>query len=223
MNKTIFCTLDTETVGGASTPSGMYNVGCTIHDREGNIFATTNLLVMEHYEEIRNDDYAKKNFPIYAERLANGELSAVATEAEAVSIVSNLCHFYGVKYICAYNSAFDLTKTICRELTEDFEFIDLWLMATQTICHQKGYAKFCRANGFQSRSKNTCSTTAEAVYAFITGNPDFNEEHTALADAMIEMQIFVRCLRTHKKFTKNVHCWDAKGKEYNKCFPKWAE
>ena len=92
MNKTIFCTLDTETVGGASTPSGMYNVGCTIHDREGNIFATTNLLVMEHYEEIRNDDYAKKNFPIYAKRLASGEMSAVTTEAEAVSIVSNLCH-----------------------------------------------------------------------------------------------------------------------------------
>jgi hypothetical protein len=61
------------------------------------------------------------------------------------------------------------------------------------------------------------------VYAFITGNPEFIEEHTALADAMIEMQIFIRCLRTHKKFTKNVHCWDAKGKEYNKCFPKWAE
>ena len=26
-----------------------------------------------------------------------------------------------------------------------------------------------------------------------------------------------------RKFTKNLHQWDAKGKEYNKCFPKWAE
>ena len=33
MNKTIYCTLDTETVGGASEPSGTYNFGCTIHDR----------------------------------------------------------------------------------------------------------------------------------------------------------------------------------------------
>ena len=41
--KIIYCTLDTETVGGASNPTGMYNLGCTIHDREGNIFATASL------------------------------------------------------------------------------------------------------------------------------------------------------------------------------------
>ena len=128
MNKTIYCTLDTETVGGASTPSGTYNIGCTIHDRHGNIFATTNLLVMEHYEEIRNDDYAKRNFPIYAQRLASGEMSAVATEAEAVSIVSNLCHFYGVRYICAYNSAFDLRcRRLASKLIKNEQFRDQFL------------------------------------------------------------------------------------------------
>ena len=112
MNKTIYATLDTETVGGIDTPKGFYNVGVVIHDREGNIFATTSLLVMEFYEEIKNDDYAKKNFHLYAERLARGEISAVATEAEALNIVRNLLRFYNVKYICAYNSAFDLCKTV---------------------------------------------------------------------------------------------------------------
>lgn len=222
MNKTLYCTLDTETWGGASAPEGAYDFGITIHDRYGNIVATSSLLVMEYYDKIRTDDYAKKNFPLYAQRLACGQISAVATETEAVNIIRNLCHFYGVRYICAYNSAFDLTKTICRDLCTEFEFIDIWLMATQTICHQKSYAQFCRANGFKSNSGKSCATTAESVYAFIKNNPDFVEEHTAQADSLIEMEIFVRCLRTHKKFTKNVHCWDAKGKEYNKCFPKWA-
>ena len=217
--KIIYCTLDTETVGGASNPTGMYNLGCTIHDREGNIFATASLLVMEHYDEIAQDDYAKKNFPIYRERLMTGEMSAVATEAEALSIVRNLCKFYGVRYVMAYNSAFDFTKTICREQLDEFEFIDIYLMALQTICHQKGYAKFCRENGFKSRKGTTCATSAEAVYAFITNNPDYIEEHTALADALIEMAIFVRCLRTHKHFTKNCHAWDCH--ERNKCFPKF--
>ena len=60
--KTMYATLDTETVGGIDNPKGFYNVGVVIHDREGNIFATTSLLVMEFYEEIKNDDYAKKNF-----------------------------------------------------------------------------------------------------------------------------------------------------------------
>ena len=223
MNKTIYCTLDSETVGGASAPTGMYNLGCTIHDRNGHIFATCSMLVMEHYDEIRTDDYAKKNFHLYEERLAPGEMSAVATEEEAVSIVRNLCHFYGVRYVMAFNSGFDFCKTICRQLLDEFEFIDLWLMAVQTICHQKGYAKFCRENGFKSSSGKSCATSAESVYAYITGNPDYAEEHTALNDALIEMEIFVKCLSLHKKFTKNIHNFDAKGKEYNKCFPKWAE
>lgn len=219
MNKTIYCTLDTETIGGINNPTGFYNIGCTIHDREGNIFATCSLLAMEHYDEIRNDDYAKRNFHLYEERLARGEITAVATEAEALSIVRNLCHFYGVKYVMAFNSGFDFCKTICRDLLNEFEFIDLYLMALQTICHQKGYAKFCREYGFKSKSGKTCATSAEAVYAFITGNPDYIEEHTALADALIEMAIFVRCLRTHKHFTKNCHAWDCT--ERNKCFPKF--
>lgn len=221
MNKTIYCTLDTETVGGASTPTGTYNFGCVIHDRQGNIYATCSLLVMEHFEEIRNDDYAKKNFPIYAERLASGEMTAVATEAEALSIIRNLCHFYGVKYVMAYNTGFDLVKTACRDLCNDFEFIDLYLMALQTITHQKGYAKFCRENGFKSRTGKSCATSAESVYAYITNNPDYEEEHTAFADALIEMAIFVKCYSLHKKFTKNAHQWDCKGEEFNKCFPKW--
>lgn len=223
MNKTIYCTLDTETVGGIDHPKGFYNIGCTIHDREGNIFATASLLVMELYDEIRNDSYAKKNFPIYAERLARGEMTAVTTEAEALSIVRNLCHFYNVKYVMAYNSVFDFTRTACADLLNEFEFIDIYLVALQTITHQKGYAKFCRENGFKSKSGKSCATSAESVYAYIINNPNYTEEHTAFADALIEMEIFVRCLRTHKRFTKNCHQRECKGKEANKCFPVWVE
>lgn len=218
MRKTIYCTLDTETVGGASNPTGMYNLGCIIHDKEGNVFATASMLVMEHYDEIRNDDYAKKNFPVYEERLQNGIMSAVATEKEAVEIVRNLCKFYNVKYVMAYNSAFDFTKTACRELLNDFEFIDIYLMALQTITHLKGYAKFCSENEMMSRSGKTLATTAESVFAFITNNPNYTEEHTALEDSKIEMAIFVRCAKMHKHYTKNVHQWDCE--EKNKCFPK---
>ena len=217
MNKNIYCTLDTETVGGASCPTGMYNLGCIIHDKKGNIIATTSMLVMEHYDEIRNDDYAKKNFDIYEERLNTGIMSAVTTEREAIEIVRNLCKFYNVKYVMAYNSAFDFTKTICRELLNDFEFIDIYLMALQTITHLKSYAKFCSDNNLLSSSKKSLSTTAQSVYAFITNNANYEEEHTALEDSKIEMAIFVKCAKMHKKYTKNCHAWDCKE---NKCYPK---
>lgn len=217
MRKTIYCTLDTETVGGASNPTGMYNLGCVIHDKDGNIFATTSMLVMEHYDKIRNDDYAKKNFPIYEERLCRGEMTAIASEAQAVEVVRSLCKMYNVKYVMAYNSSFDFTKTVCRELLVDFEFIDIYLMALQTITHLKKYAKFCRENELYSRSGKTCSTSAESVYAFITDNADYAEEHTALSDAMIEMEIFKRCYAMHKKYTKNCHQYECKR---GKCFPR---
>ncbi len=217
MRKTIYCTLDTETVGGASNPTGMYNLGCVIHDKDGNIFATTSMLVMEHYDKIRNDDYAKKNFPIYEERLCKGEMTAIASEVQAVEVVRSLCKMYNVKYVMAYNSSFDFTKTVCRELLVDFEFIDIYLMALQTITHLKKYAKFCRENELYSRSGKTCSTSAESVYAFITDNADYAEEHTALSDAMIEMEIFKRCYAMHKKYTKNCHQYECKK---GKCFPR---
>lgn len=223
MNKNIYCTLDTETVGGVTNPTGMYNLGCVIHDKDGNILATASILVMEHYEEIRNDDYAKKNFSVYAERLNNGMITAVTSEAEAISIVRNLCHFYDVKYVMAYNSGFDFCKTICRDLLDDFEFIDIYLMALQTITHQKGYAKFCREHGMKSSSGKCVATSAESVFAYITGNAEYEEEHTALSDAMIEMRIFIKCYSLHKRFTKNAHQFDCKGRGSNKCFPRWEE
>ena len=219
MNKNIYCTLDTETVGGACFGTGMYNLGIVIHDKDGNIYATTSLLVMEYFDLIRNDDYAKKNFHIYEERLRTGEMSAVTTEAEAISIVRNLCRFYGVKYVMAYNSAFDFCKTCCADLLDEFEFIDLYLMALQTITHQKRFSKFCHENDLRSRSGKSCATSAEAVYAYIINNPDYIEEHTALSDALIEMAIFVKCYSLHKKFTKNCHQID--GSWSSKCFPKW--
>lgn len=218
MKKIMYCTLDTETVGGASNPTGTYNYGGKIHDRNGNVYASFSLLVAEHYEEIKNDDYAKKNFPLYAQYIDEGKVTVVPTEAEALAIIRSLCRIYEVKYLMAYNSGFDFVKTNCRELLDEFEFIDLYLMALQTIAHYKKYAKFCRVNGLKSRSGKTCATSAESVFAYITDNADYKEEHTAFEDACIEMQIFLACLKTHKKYTKNVHQWDCKK---GKCFPKW--
>lgn len=219
MEKFTYCTLDTETVGGATTPTGMYNLGAVIHDCKGNILATTSLLVMEHYNEIAADSYAKKNFPIYRERLDKGEISAVASETEAVEIVRNLCRLYRVKYVMAYNTVFDFTKTACAALLDEFEFIDLYLMAMQTIVQQKGYSRFCHEHGFRSQSGKSVATTAESVYAFIQRDELFEEEHTALSDALIEMAIFVKCYSLHKKFTKNAHRADTEYKY--KGFPKW--
>lgn len=218
MTKNMYCTLDTETFGGVSNPKGIYHLAGIIHDRQGNIFATFNYLIAEYYEEIEKDDYAKKNFTKYLDMIHNGIVTMISTEKDAISMVNALCDCYNVRYMMAYNTGFDFVKTACKDLIIDREFIDIYLMALQTITHIKKYAKFCNDNGFRSRSGKSVATSAESVYAYLTNNILYTEEHTAFEDSKIEMQIFLACLATHKKFTKNVHQYDCK---YGKCFPKW--
>lgn len=217
--KNVYCTLDTETFGGAGNPKGIYHLAGFIHDRKGRVIASFNYLIAEHFDQINKDSYAKKNFYKYVQMVAEGIVTMVDTEAHAVQMVDALCSCYNVRYMMAYNSAFDFVKTACRVLIEEREFIDIYLMALQTLTHLKKYARFCRENGFYTSSKRTCSTTAESVYAYLTNNASYEEEHTALEDSKIEMQIFLACLRMHKAYTKNMHQWDCKT---GKCFPEWV-
>ena len=218
--KNIYCTLDNETFGGASNPKGIYHVAGFIHDRNGVVIAPFNYLIAEYFDEINKDEYAKKNFHRYLSMVANGEITVIDTEAHAIEMIDALCNLYNVKYMMAYNSAFDFTKTACAKLIENREFIDIYLMTLQTITHVKKYAKFCRDNGFRSTSGKSVATSAESVFAYLTNNIEYKEEHTALEDSKIEMQIFLACLATHKKYTKNMHQFDCKK---GKCFPRWAE
>ena len=47
-------------------------------------------------------------------------------------------------------------------------------------------------------------TNAEIGYKYITGIHDFEENHTALSDTEIEVQIMAKCYKTHKKYTKGI-------------------
>jgi hypothetical protein len=213
----IYCTLDTETVGGASKPKGFYHLGGIVHDRNGNIYGCFNYLVAEMLGEIEMDDYAKKNINLYTQMLQNGSATLIGTEADALSAVESLFNYYGVNVVMAFNSGFDFCKTKCSALLDGREFVDLWLMSLETICQKASYKKFCAENGRYNK-KNNCSTTAETVFAYLTDTPNYCEEHTALEDSKIEMAIFVACIKTHKRFTRNCHCWDYEDKW--ELFPK---
>ena len=211
MNKKIYCTLDTETVGGATNPEGFYHLGGIIHDRQGNIFGCFNYLVADMLDRIEFDDYAKKNMPLYVDMLELGTATLVATQENAICEVADICDYFNVSTVMAYNSGFDFCKTKCRELLEGRDFIDLWLMALQTICQKASYRKFCADNGRYNK-KGNCRTNAETVFAYLIGNPDYCEEHTALEDSKIEKFIFDNCIKMHKKFTPNCHCFDFEDK-----------
>lgn len=205
--KKIYCTLDTETVGGAATPQGFYHLGGIIHYRDGEVLGCFNYIVAEMLPLVVCDDYAKKNVGLYRDMLVNGTATLIDTQENAVAMVNALCDHYGVSTMLAFNSGFDYCKTMCRDLIQDREFIDIWLMALECICQKASYQKFCAENGKYNK-KGNCTTNAETVYAYLTNTPDYCEEHTALEDSKIELEIFNACIKSHKKFTPNCHCFD---------------
>lgn len=210
--KTLLCILDTETVGGFSSDCQIYNAGGKIVDYRGHVYATFNYLVAEHFESIlEKAHYGKKNFNRYLEMLDRGEITVVATEADLLKAVSALLDFYGVKYVLAYNTIFDLTRTSFQKLIENREFIDIYQMAYEIYYHRPSYRKFCIENGFLTKNGNP-QQGVEQMYAFLTNNPAFEEEHTAYSDAAQEAEIFFACLRQHKRYTKNKH--------HGECFTK---
>ena len=75
-------------------------------------------------------------------------------------------------------------------------------MAKSVIKNKPTYKNFCEKNGYLTKN-NQVKLTAEVIYRFITNNQDFTEEHTGLADVLIEKEIFVYCLRQHKKMKKS--------------------
>ena len=54
------------------------------------------------------------------------------------------------------------------------------------------YADFCEKFGLFTDSGNY-SSTAETLFKYVTGETDFEEEHTALADSIIELHVLLAC------------------------------
>jgi len=82
--------------------------------------------------------------------------------------------------------------------------VELWdtlKMAQDTICKQKTYITWAKSNGFTMKNGRV-RATAEILYKYISGNIDFIEEHTGLADVLIEKEIFAKCMAQHKPMRK---------------------
>lgn len=129
---------------------------------------------------------------------------------------------YNCNTVAAYNCHFDrnaLNNTL-RYITKsrmrwffpyDTNFICIWSMACQTICQSEEYKKFAESHNLLSNNGRNYRTTAENVYAFLTNNPEFCEEHKGLEDVRIENYIMNYCFEHYDVFEKglgiNRGCW----------------
>lgn len=220
IRKHFYLVLDIETANH-SDDALAYDVGIAIIDRFGNVYTKFSFVCYDIFElekELMTSAYYARKIPEYYEGIESGE-RVVATLYEIRKVIHDLCKEYDVKAIMAYNAYFDMTglNRTQRYVTKSkYRYFFpygipvhcIWHMACQTICSQKKYYNFCIENGFVSNSGNI-KTSAECVYAFLTNNPDFEEEHKGLEDVLIEAEIFAECVRKHKAMNRNINraCW----------------
>lgn len=138
---------------------------------------------------------------------------------DARAFILNIMKKYNIKTIAAYNCAFDRNtlNTTLRYITKskmrwffpyDIEYICIWNMACQTICQTSEYKTFAEHNHYVSNHGKNYRATAETVYAFITNNAGFMEEHKGFEDVNIEHQILKECMK-YNDFPHGIGIWRA--------------
>ena len=209
-----FLTIDTETANNIDNPF-VFDIGGAIHDKQGNVMETFSFIVKEVFygmPDLMAECFYQSKLPMYRTQIEQG-FRQVKSWYEIRTHIHKLCDKYSVKAIIAHNMRFDYrsTNTTQRYLTyskyryffpKDIPLWDTLSMARDTIVKQKTYIRFCKNNGYCTKNGKP-RATAEILYRYITNDVDFTESHTGLEDVLIEKEIFVKCIRQHKKMKRS--------------------
>lgn len=115
---------------------------------------------------------------------------------------------YEVASAYAYNSSFDeKVFSFCCDWFktinpfETLPIFDIRGYVHQFIAFENDFQEWAETNQRFTESGNF-STTAETLFQYIHGQNDFEEEHTALADSEIELQILLDCIKRGAEWDK---------------------
>ena len=161
-----------------------------------------------------NTAYYKQKLPIYWERIANKQMELI-TIWQARQRIHKAMGIFGITEVYAYNANFDYTtlNNTVRYLSGSgcrwffpygTQICDIWHIACQVLGKQKTFQWENVRN-----DKGNLLTNAERMFAYMSSNEEFEEEHTGLADALIETKILARCFKTHTSINKKINrgCW----------------
>jgi DNA polymerase III epsilon subunit-like protein len=211
--KNYYLVIDTETANGLDEPL-TYDIGFAVTDKKGNIYETFSYIVSEVFygmRDVMQSAYYATKIPKYEEDIANGK-RVVAPFAVIKAKVIEMLNKYQITAVIAHNARFDVTalNITQRYLTKSkyryffpygTQIWDSLAMARTTIGRQPTYKMWCKERGYITRN-GMPKLTAEVLYRFITQDETFDESHTALEDVLIELLIFVRCVRQRKKMQR---------------------
>lgn len=90
---------------------------------------------------------------------------------------------------------------------EQFDVVDIWAVACEQLVNKFAYKKACGETPMISGSGLYFKTSAESVFRYLVDDYDFNEEHTALADAEIEVKILAKAYNEGKEVVGGIRAF----------------
>lgn len=207
--KKYFLVLDVE----ATRLNHVYDIGYAVIDKQGNIYTTQSFVVLDIITDTKDMQtaYYKNKLSQYWKSVAYGSHVPQWLNTIRQQILQTMKQ-YGINTVVAYKATYDikaLNDTIAY-LTDyrQSQFFPtdtivwcIYTMACQVLFTQKTYIKQAIKRGWITK-KGNMRTSAEFAYRYITGQNDFKEEHMGLADVLIEIAIFDKCIRQHKVMVK---------------------
>ncbi len=191
--------VDTETAGSIDEPI-VYDFGAECADGQN----TMNKVIYETFykmPELMAQAYFADKIPLYDEDIWQSKRFV----EDFFALRRTIYRMYKegkIKRIFAHNAAFDVRalNNTCRVLSNNkvryffpygIEICDTLKIARQVLGHDDEYISWCKENNYMTKHETPRPRlTAEIIYRYITGNNEFNEEHTGLADVKIEKQIY---------------------------------
>ena len=207
--------IDTETIGTLNVKESVlpFEIGMKVLDTETNkIVKEKSYLVRKFFNNkyIMLSTFSATKYPDYFEKLDNDKRYKTMSVNDISKDIEKTISRYSIKIMVAHNGNFD--KTAMARLFEDFgvdnpfENIDLLdtMELSKVITFSKDYTRFCIENkDILNSVKDSCfitnsgrvRTTAQAIYAFLTMDCNFQEAHTGLEDIDIEIEIFKKSMK----------------------------
>jgi len=205
--RNIIMLLDTETVATRGNAQTVHDIGYLVYNKKtAEILTSKRFLISELH--IDNVDYLDKS-PFYTtkKRLydadkTNFNYNALMPYRYAIIEMLEDMKAYKVTTVSAYNLDFDINALIstCKAYAETLTdrltsklnklaHIDLYRLACYSILRTQTYINYALQYNLASHSGKNIGSGAECCYRYINNNPDYIEQHTALADVYDELEI----------------------------------
>lgn len=79
-----------------------------------------------------------------------------------------------------------------------YPIVDLWGLACERLINIDKYRNYCLKNKLLTASAQFFKTSAETSFQYLMNQHDFVEDHTALSDALVEVEILTKALKKGK-------------------------